>query len=65
MYIPASLKPGDTIGFVCTARKIDLGTIQTAIDFFENAGFKVLIGDSVGAEYFQYAGDDQFRRKDC
>jgi muramoyltetrapeptide carboxypeptidase len=64
MYIPASLKPGDTIGFVCTARKIDLGTIQTAIDFFENAGFKVLIGDSVGAEYFQYAGDDQLRRKD-
>jgi hypothetical protein len=35
MYIPASLKPGDTIGFVCTARKIDLGTIQTAIDFLK------------------------------
>lgn len=64
MYIPASLKPGDTIGFVCTARKLDLDSIQVAIRFFEKAGFKVLIGDSIGAEYFQYAGDDNFRRKD-
>lgn len=64
MYIPASLKPGDTIGFVCTARKIDIETIQFAISFFENAGFKVLIGDSVGKEFFQFAGDDNIRRKD-
>ncbi|HUH73059.1 MAG TPA: LD-carboxypeptidase [Chitinophagales bacterium] len=64
MYIPANLKPGDTIGIVCTARKIDLESIQFAIRFFENAGFKVLIGDTIGAEYFQYAGDDSFRRKD-
>lgn len=64
MYIPANLKPGDTIGIVCTARKIDLESVQFAIRFFENAGFKVLIGDTIGAEHFQYAGDDSFRRKD-
>lgn len=64
MYIPASLNIGDTIGLVCMARKIDLSAIRLSIHFFEQAGFKVKIGKSVGAEYHQYGGDDHLRRSD-
>lgn len=64
MYIPASLKSGDTIGLVCTARKIDRSLIEPAIRLFEQQGFKVKIGESVGAEYHQYAGTDELRRRD-
>ncbi|MCO5230820.1 MAG: LD-carboxypeptidase [Chitinophagales bacterium] len=46
------------------ARKIDLSAIRSSIHFFEQAGFKVKIGKSVGAEYCQYGGDDQLRRSD-
>lgn len=64
MYIPASLKSGDTIALVCTARKIDRSLIEPAVHLFEQQGFKVKIGESVGAEYHQYAGTDELRRKD-
>jgi muramoyltetrapeptide carboxypeptidase len=64
MYRPASLKKGDTIGLVCPARKISREAIQSAVEWLEAQGFNVLIGDSVGAEYHQYAGDDAVRRKD-
>lgn len=64
MFVPASLKIGDTIGLVCTARKIDYDQILPAIEFFESKGFKVKVGESVGASYHQYAGDDHLRRRD-
>lgn len=64
MYIPASLKTGDTIGMVCTARKIDRSLIEPAVRLFEQQGFKVKIGESIGAEYNQYAGTDELRRRD-
>jgi len=64
MYQPASLKPGDTIGLICPARKIDPEAVRPAIDFLEQAGFRVKTGESVGAAWHQYAGDDQLRRKD-
>ncbi|MCO5234165.1 MAG: LD-carboxypeptidase [Chitinophagales bacterium] len=64
MYIPASLNRGDTIGLVCMARKIDIDAIQSSIQFFEQSGFKVKIGKSVGATYHQFGGDDDLRRID-
>lgn len=64
MYIPASLKPGDTIGLVCTARKIERNLIEPAVQVFIQQGFKVKIGESVGAAYHQYAGEDHLRRRD-
>lgn len=64
MYIPKSLSQGDTIGLICTARKIDLEEIQFAIQIIEERGYQVKIGNSVGAIHHQYAGDDELRRKD-
>ncbi len=64
MYVPGRLKRGDTIGLVCTARKIERTLIDPAIQLFRREGFNVKIGESVGAEYFQYAGDDLLRSQD-
>lgn len=64
MYQPAYLQKGDTIGLVCPARKIPLADIADAVRFLENNGFKAIVGESVGAECHQYAGDDLLRRKD-
>src|SRR5690606_38004067 len=64
MYIPASLSIGDTIGLVCTARKIDPALIEPAVRLLEEAGFKVKVGESVGAAFHQYAGDDALRKRD-
>lgn len=64
MYRPASLQPGDTIGLLCPARKISSAEIQPAVDLLQSWGFKVVIGESVGAEEHQYAGSDALRRQD-
>lgn len=64
MYQPAALTIGDTVGLVCPARKITLAEVQPAIDWLESAGFKVVLGKSIGAAYHQFAGEDQLRRKD-
>ena len=64
MYQPAFLSKGDTIALVCPARKISIEEIKPAIQFLEEKGFKVIVGESVGAEHHQYAGEDKLRRAD-
>lgn len=59
-----SLTAGDTIGVIATARKISLPEIQPAIDVLNSWGLKVVVGKSIGAEHFQFAGDDELRRQD-
>jgi muramoyltetrapeptide carboxypeptidase len=61
---PPSLKKGDTIAIVSTARKIAFEDIQYAVSVFESWGLNVLIGKTIGAEYHQFAGDDAFRAAD-
>jgi muramoyltetrapeptide carboxypeptidase len=64
MIRPSYLKPGDTIGMTCPARKISLEEIQPAIQLFENWGLKVLVGDTVGKSDRQFGGTDAERRAD-
>lgn len=64
MYIPKSLVKGDSIGLVCTARKIERQLIDPVIEVIEKEGFEVVVGESVGAEHHQYAGDDSLRVRD-
>lgn len=64
MYKPAPLKAGDLIGLVCMARKISREEIAFAVELIESKGFRVLIGESVGASFHQYGGDDTLRRHD-
>lgn len=55
---------GIKVAIISTARKISLPEIQIAIDTLQNWGFEVVIGKSIGAESFQFAGDDNLRRED-
>lgn len=61
---PPSLKIGDTIAIVSTARKISKEEINFATKTFENWGLKVVLGKTIGAEYNQFAGKDEFRASD-
>ena len=61
---PATLRAGDKIGIVSTARKIYPEEIQSAIDVMRSWELEAVPGKSIGAEHFQFAGDDEQRRKD-
>lgn len=62
--LPPLLKPGDKIGIVAFAKKITLQEIQPAISLFESWGLEVEIGETIGAEWNQFAGNDEQRRAD-
>jgi len=55
---------GDKIGILSTARKISLEEIQPAIEVLKSWGLEVVTGNSIGAESFQFAGDDELRKND-
>lgn len=64
MIIPPSLKKGDTVAIVCTARKVTIEELQTAIDLFKNWGLNVVLGKTVSLEENQFAGSDDARADD-
>jgi muramoyltetrapeptide carboxypeptidase len=64
MIRPPYLKPGDTIGITCPARKITMEEIQPALDTLESWGLKIVLGDTIGKQQNQYAGTDKERRSD-
>ncbi|MFC6996001.1 S66 peptidase family protein [Rufibacter roseus] len=64
MTIPAALQKGDTVGIVCLANKIALQDIQPGIKLLESWGLRVVLGESVGAEYNQMGGSDEVRTAD-
>lgn len=61
---PKHLKKGDTIGIVSTARKISLSELSLAINVFEEWGLNVKVGKTIGAEFHQFAGEDEVRAAD-
>ncbi|HYV92022.1 MAG TPA: LD-carboxypeptidase [Chitinophagales bacterium] len=61
---PSAINAGDKIGIVSTARKISLAEIQAAIEIINKWGLEVVIGKTIGAEHFQFAGDDEVRKED-
>lgn len=65
MYlIPPYLKKGDTVGIVCTARKITKDEISKACILLEKWGFQVKLGNTIGLEKNQFGGDDNQRIAD-
>ncbi|WP_347159685.1 S66 peptidase family protein [Pontibacter chitinilyticus] len=63
MMIP-SLRSGDKIAILSTARKITTPEIELAIRTFESWGLQVVLGQTIGASYNQFAGDDALRLQD-
>lgn len=61
---PPALKPGDAVYILSTARKITLAEIQPAIKAFESWGLKVVIGQTIGKSFRQFAGTDAERKED-
>ncbi|MDX5422224.1 MAG: LD-carboxypeptidase [Hymenobacteraceae bacterium] len=59
-----SLRPGDKIAITATARKITFPEIEVAIRIFESWGLEVELGQSIGASYNYFSGDDALRLQD-
>ena len=61
---PSYLKNGDTIGICCPSGFITASECQSAITKMKEWGFKVKIGNTIGAQDHTLAGTDQERRND-
>jgi muramoyltetrapeptide carboxypeptidase len=64
MIRPAYLQKGDTIGITCTARKVDISEIETAIAILESWDLKVVLGNTIGKQAHQFGGTDEERKED-
>ena len=64
MIQPDYLKKGDTVAIVSTARKISSDQIIAAIKLLEKWGLNVVIGNTIGMEDHQFAGNDVARIND-
>jgi muramoyltetrapeptide carboxypeptidase len=61
---PPALQKGDSVYILSTARKITLKEIEPAVQKFEEWGLKVIIGETIGKEWRQFAGTDEERKRD-
>ena len=64
MKTPPTLKSGDIIGIVSTARKITKTELQPFLLLLKQWDLKPLLGKTIGAEDHQFAGNDALRTKD-
>ncbi|MCB9201272.1 MAG: LD-carboxypeptidase [Flavobacteriales bacterium] len=64
MLIPPSLRPGDTVAIVPTARAITAEELQAGMDLLESWGLRVQLGAGVGRKAFQQAGTAAERTAD-
>ncbi len=64
MIAPPSLRSGDTIAIVPTARAISTEELAPAIALAESWGLKVKLGSGIGRKHFQQAGTDEERAAD-
>ena len=62
--LPSSLKKGDTIGIVSSARKISLQEIQPAIDIIKKKEYQVVLGKNLFNEDNQFSGTISERTED-
>lgn len=62
--MPPFLKPGDTIGILSTARHIPIEAVAPVKTYFEEQGFRVVLGRSIGTQWHQFAGNDEERLAD-
>lgn len=64
MKIPPSIKKGDKVGIICTARAIDLEKLDFALKTLKEWGLVPILGKTVGIRVDQFAGDDVTRATD-
>lgn len=64
MITPQTLKNGDAVGIVSTARKITKEEVKPALQLLEKWGLRAVLGKTIGAEENQFAGSDGLRAED-
>ncbi|MDF3028084.1 MAG: peptidase LD-carboxypeptidase [Fluviicola sp.] len=64
MIRPPQLVPGDTIALVSPAKAIEASYIDFAKHYFEDRGFKVIVGSGASNTYRYFSGTDTERAND-
>lgn len=64
MITPISLRKGDMVAIVSTARKVSKEELQPALQLIESWGLKVVLGKTIDSEENQFAGSDELRAAD-
>lgn len=62
--VPPYLHPGDTVGITCPAGSFSLQEVHAATEALESWGFRVKLGSTVGARYYQFSAPDAERARD-
>ncbi len=60
--LPPKLKSGDKIGIAAFAKKISFSEIQSSISVFKSWGLEVVVGQTIGADWNQFGGNDEMRK---
>ncbi|CAM3729800.1 LD-carboxypeptidase [Mucilaginibacter galii] len=60
---PPYLQKGDRVAIVCPAKKLPQ-PMDDAVALLQSWGLEVVLGETVTAEYYQFAGDDELRAQD-
>lgn len=64
MIVPEYIQPGDKIGLVSTASKIDREVVIPAVELLISLGYEVKLGQYVFKNHHQFAGTDEQRTSD-
>jgi muramoyltetrapeptide carboxypeptidase len=64
IQIPTSLKVGDKIGLISTARKISVDELSQAIEVIKKWGVEPIFSKNIFQEHHQFAGTDDERKAD-
>ena len=64
MIYPPYLKAEDAIGIVAPARKISRTELEFTVRWWEEKGFRIVLGKHLFTEHHQYAGTDAARLED-
>ena len=62
--LPPKLNSGDKIGIAAFAKKISFVEIQHSISVFKSWGLEVVVGQTIGADWHQFGGNDEMRKDD-
>jgi muramoyltetrapeptide carboxypeptidase len=61
MKIPPYLKKGDLIGVTCSSSKMELQAAEYAAEVFNNWGYRVHLGITVGTSFHNFSAPDELR----
>lgn len=62
--IPPSLKPGDKVAIIATAKNFEKNSIDSVFPILQEWGFVPVAGPNLYKKYFEFAGTDSERQSD-